>query len=121
MKTFADMAASKQSGETQCPECELEFRTALELEEHFIAKHEDGDQQLNYYQTIHNSSLKSDINSVHDGARYDCNQCDYQAKIKSNLRIHMNSIHEGIMNYACDQCNYISAYKRELNSYSIKT
>ena len=93
MKTFADMAASKQCGETQCPECELEFRTALKLEEHFIAKHEDGDQQLNYCQTIHNSSLKSDINSVHDGARYDCNQCENQAKIKSNLRIDENVLY----------------------------
>ena len=44
------------------------------------------------------------MQSVHEGVRYDCNQCDYRATQQSNLNSHMKSIHEGIR-YECNQCN----------------
>ena len=41
--------------------------------------------------------------SKHEGARYPCQQCDYQATLKPNLKTHVDMIHEGIK-HMCSQC-----------------
>ena len=48
--------------------------------------------------------LRCHIQSIHEGVRYDCNQCEYQATTQSNLKVHIKSLHEGA-EYACDQCD----------------
>ena len=40
------MGTSSKSRDTKYPEYKEEFTTVLELEEHFIAEHEVGDQQF---------------------------------------------------------------------------
>ena len=42
--------------------------------------------------------------SVHEGVKYPCNQCDYQATQQGNLLQHIQSKHEGVK-YACNQCD----------------
>ena len=37
--------------------------------------------------------------------KYACNQCDYQVAKQDNLKIHIQSKHEGVK-YACNQCDY---------------
>ena len=39
-----------------------------------------------------------------DGAKYACNQCDYQATRQDYLTTHIQSLHEGVK-YACNQCD----------------
>ena len=39
---------------------------------------------------------KFQCKSVHEGVKYACNLCDYQAKIQTNLTVHIQSIHEGV-------------------------
>ena len=45
------------------------------------------------------------IQSIHEGIKYVCNQCDYQATTQSNLTQHIEHKHEGVK-YACKQCDY---------------
>ena len=49
--------------------------------------------------------LNKHIQSKHEGARYPCDQCDYQATQQFHLQTHVQSKHEGVK-YACDQCDY---------------
>ena len=45
----------------------------------------------------------SNDKSKHEGERYSCNQCDYQAKKRKYLKQHQKSIHEGLR-YSCNHC-----------------
>ena len=40
----------------------------------------------------------------------DCDQCEYKATQKFNLRMHVQLKHEGFV-YSCDQCDYKASYK----------
>ena len=57
------------------------------------------------YQATTQSNLTVHIKSKHEGVKYACNQCNYQATQKSSLTVHIKSIHEGVK-YACEQCDY---------------
>ena len=45
------------------------------------------------------------MKSKHKGVKYACDQCDYQAPHKVNLKIHIISKHEGVK-YYCNQCDF---------------
>ena len=44
------------------------------------------------------------MQSVHEGVKYACNQCDQQFTQQSALTTHIKSVHEGVK-YACNQCD----------------
>ena len=50
-------------------------------------------------------NLKVHVQNKHEGIKYPCQQCDYQANSSSNLQAHVKSKHEGIK-YLCQQCDY---------------
>ena len=54
--------------------------------------------------------------SVHQGVKFRCDQCDYQATKQSHLTTHIQSIHEGIK-YACDQCDYRASTQSSLTRH----
>ena len=39
--------------------------------------------------------------SVHEGIKYPCGQCEYQATRKDNLDQHKRSVHKEIKKYTC--------------------
>ena len=41
----------------------------------------------------------------HDGVKFPCKQCEYQAKQLSDLTTHVKAKHEGVR-YPCQQCDY---------------
>ena len=45
--------------------------------------------------------MKKHIQSKHEGIKYPCNQCDYQATKQGSLQTHIQSKHEGIK-YPCN-------------------
>ena len=55
-------------------------------------------------------TLKRHIETVHDGKRHYCNQCEYSRKQKSVIKTHIESVHNGNWHY-CDQCEYKAAKK----------
>ena len=48
-------------------------------------------------------ALYHHINIDHEGVKYACNQCNFQAILQGNLTKHLQSKHKGVK-YACDQC-----------------
>ena len=54
--------------------------------------------------TSNQSNLTVHIKSKHEGVKYVCNQCDYQATSLDHLRVHIQSKHEG-MKYSCIHCH----------------
>ena len=58
---------SNDNKSTQCPECGAEFTAKSSMVTHYRSKHE--------------------------GVKYPCNQCDYQATTQGNLQRHIQSQH----------------------------
>ena len=57
------------------------------------------------------------LKSKHEGVKYACEQCDYQATTKFDLTRHIKSRHEGIK-YDCDQCEYQATTQSSLRRHS---
>ena len=62
------------------------------------------------------SNLQTHIQSKHEGIKYPCNQCDYQATQQSNLQTHIQCIHEGVK-YPCNQCDYQATTQSNLQRH----
>ena len=59
----------------------------------------------------------SRILSFHEGVRYACNKCDFQAtRQEDGLKMHIKSIHEGVK-YACNQCDHQAADPSNLRKH----
>ena len=61
-------------------------------------------------------TIRTHIESIHEGVKYPCNQCNYQATQKTSLEIHVKSKHEG-MKFACDQCDFQSRWPNNLRRH----
>ena len=57
------------------------------------------------YQAASPSNLRSHKKSVHDGLRHKCNQCDYQGYHNTDLKYHILNKHEG-MTFSCNCCEH---------------
>ena len=53
---------------------------------------------------------------MHEGVKYACDQCEYQASWQGNLKKHIDLKHEGVK-YACDQCDYQATQKGSLKAH----
>ena len=49
--------------------------------------------------------MNEHIQSFHNGEKFPCTQCDYQAKWRGDLCKHMKSVHEG-QQFQCTHCEY---------------
>ena len=65
------------------------------------------------YEATTKGNLQVHIQSIHEGIKYPCDQCSYQATSKGSLQIHSKSKHEGIK-YSCNHCDYQSAHQNNL-------
>ena len=62
------------------------------------------------------ATLKTHIQSIHEGQRHPCNHCSYQATTSGNLKAHIQSKHEGVR-YDCNRCNYQATQKSHLTRH----
>ena len=74
---------------TQCPECGAEYKQRGHMLLHYRSKHE--------------------------GVRYPCNQCDYEATQKSNLKAHLARHSDSVMK--CDLCDFQTKWKSHWKSH----
>ena len=54
------------------------------------------------------------MQASHDNIRYLCDQCDFKATCKGNLKLHLDSIHKGVQ-YLRAHCGYTSSTKNNFN------
>ena len=57
--------------------------------------------------------LACHIQLVHEGVKYECNQCEYRTATQMNLICHIQSVHEEC-NYDCNQFEYRATHKVNL-------
>ena len=62
------------------------------------------------------TNLKTHVESIHDGIRYSCKQCDYKATTKGDLKKHTQSVHDKIT-YPCLQCDYKATQTSSLKTH----
>ena len=63
--------------------------------------------------TTEKGNLKRHQQAVHEGKKYSCDKCGYQATSQGSLKRHREAKHEGVT-YSCDDCNYKAAFKAGL-------
>ena len=51
------------------------------------------------------TDLRTNQKAVHEGIKYPCKQCSYEATQKGDLKKHQKAVHEGIK-YPCKHCSY---------------
>ena len=57
----------------------------------------------------------SELSNKKDG-KYQCKQCEYETRISGTLRTHVESKHEGVR-YPCDQCDYKATQEINLKKH----
>ena len=82
-------------------------RNQCHLTRHIQSLHEGVKYACNQcgYQATKQGNLTTHIQSKHEGVKYACYQCDQQFTAQGSLKIHIQSKHEGVK-YACNQCDY---------------
>ena len=68
------------------------------------------------YEARRSSCLKKHVESIHEGVYYPCGQCDYKATQVGHLKTHVKSVHEHVR-YPCDQCDYKATVKGNLKTH----
>ena len=64
----------------------------------------------------HSHIWKKHTESVHEGGKYPCSQCNHKATTQSSLKIHIESVHEGVK-YPCSQCFYKAIQQHHLKRH----
>ena len=57
------------------------------------------------------------MNSTHLARKYPCTRCNYKAKQKHHLKMHLDAVHLGIKEYMCDNCDYKASQKGQLKRH----
>ena len=96
------------------------YRRKKHLLRHIRSKHEGFKYSCNQceYQATEQGKLKNLKQAIHEGVEYSCDQCEYHATGQGNLKKHRQSIHEGFR-YPCNQCEYNSFLSLSLHNYSL--
>ena len=146
---LANMELDAERTMLKCLNCPSEFSTQSGLLVHIKAKHSDGkrfkcdqcDEEYVYqtdltrHQSKHNSEkmvrcdfeqcqyqsnrpdkVKLHRQTIHQGIKFPCNHCEYKAMSPCDLRKHVRGRHEGIR-YTCDRCDHISVDKSSLKKH----
>ena len=68
------------------------------------------------FRTKKKSDLRKHIESIHEGITYACDQCDYLATQQGHLKEHIQAKHEGVM-FGCSKCNKQFSFRSGLNRH----
>ena len=101
----------------ECEQCNKTF-SRRGLDYHIQSFHQGvryACDQCDYQATLQ-SSLTKHIQSKHEGIKYTCDQCDYQATRQDHLAVHIKTKHEGV-NYTCNLCDYSASWPQNLTRH----
>ena len=71
------------------------------------------------HQATNTSNLKLHVNKVHEGLRYSCDQCVFRATQSNLLKSHIEYVDMGIR-YQCKNCDFEAKGAHILNKYSAR-
>ena len=98
-----------------CDQCDLKFKTAINLKTHRKEIHKRYDHPCPLCNFIGSSdqSLRDHRNFVHLGISFSCQLCDFTTKRKRDLHAHVKQKHEGV-EYPCAKCDYVASKSQHL-------
>jgi KRAB domain-containing zinc finger protein len=92
-----------------CHICQREFKVRQSLSLHIKGDHEgirfNCPREGCNFSAKQKGGLNIHINAKHLGIKQKCNMCDYQTTQTSNLRIHMVNKHD-VHPFSCDKCSF---------------
>ena len=114
------MLEIKMESVEDCGDCESSFPQFF-CEVHLKKLHQELKLEAadkHSVRTIHITSpaLSLRLKSEHGIIKYPCDNCDYAARSRANLRRHQKVKHEGLR-YPCDQCGYLATELRYLKQH----
>ena len=106
-----------------CPDCESKFVQRSTLNRHIKVFHNNSEEKETFHCTMPNceyetpwkNGLKIHIESVHEGLTNQCPNCKYKTVSKGNLQRHIKSAHEEVI--SCSYCEYETASTRKKQLY----
>ena len=96
-----------------CDKCQHEVSSKAILEILQDSLHKDKKNHCNQCGIQVLRKDDSDLQQVHEGVKYTCGQCSYQATSKGNVAQHKSAVHEGVK-YPCEQCGHQASSKSNL-------
>ena len=86
--------SNKNTSMYQCSQCDSKFKFKGDRKKHLRSKHEGIRYPCHIcaYQATIPQDLKKHIN-IHEGVNYPCNYCEYKANRKDNLKVHIDKKH----------------------------
>jgi len=114
-KSDIDIHKLKSHKEKSCTKCNYTADTYSKIFQHFRQEHKnllvsDIKQEVP-------SCDKSLVLSIATKKSFSCNQCDFEASKKSQLKQHSNTVHRPTK-FACNQCDFKANCKRNLKEHS---
>ena len=130
----------------KCTKCSGEFGSIMKIESHHIKDHNlkpymcdicqntfpqqrglenHKSQELKKCDQCDFMGCNKKILAVHtythdpmfENAKFNCSQCPYQNRKKSNITNHMRIVHEKIQDHFCDQCTFKSSHKYRVDAH----
>ena len=106
----------------QCSECKLQFWMKDGLKKHITKMHKIQEFKCSTCEAVLKSKLclKSHIEYVHEGKerkKVYCEICDRDFSHKSDLDVHIASVHEGKKDKLCPTCGYTTACSNTLKRH----
>ena len=97
-----------------CSDCGSAFSTGAKLKNHMAYVHGRNRKMLKCdkcpYASTSKSNLKLHIEAVHERTKaYVCEECGYAGVRRSDLRKHIKAVHANMRNHICDECGYASS------------
>ena len=83
-----------------CDKCQYKVSSKAILKIHEDYFHQDKKNQV-----LKKDNLDQHRKEVHEGVKYPCGQCSYEATSKGGVALHKRAVHEGVK-YSCGECGH---------------
>ena len=110
---------SNKGSDLKCNVCPRKLPSQRKLKIHVAIKHGHrifACTQCDYKTSYRKEEIRTHIEAVHEGIRYNCEFCDYKGTTKPNLKNHISSIHEN-QRFYCNQCDVSSTKQGYINRH----
>ena len=115
----------------ECPECNCAFTTSQYLTSHLMHNHtkwvtvEGGGQKVIQCDICHyqsNKIMTSHMKTVHvEGVKQlRCELCPYSSALNSDLKKHVENVHENYRSHRCKDCGYAASRKDILRIHILR-
>ena len=56
-----------------------------------------------------NYHMKRHMQGVHEGIKFQCEECEFKTNYKERLKAHIQGVHEGL-NFTCNKCDFVTLF-----------